>query len=157
MIGKPPVQVITGPTAVGKTGVALKLAQDLDGEIVSVDSRQIYKELSIGSAKPSPHELTQIPHHFINELNLGEPYSAGLFARQAVKRISEIFARGKVPIVAGGATLYLHALVYGLSPSIPSDPKVRTAIEQRLAKLGEDHLYEELSLIDPQSDDTMDP
>ena len=153
----PPVPVITGPTGIGKTAISLKIAQGLDGEIVSVDSRQIYKELSIGAAKPTHHELNLVPHHFINELNLGQPYSAGLFARQAAKRIDEIFARNKIPIVVGGATLYLHALVYGLSPSIPSDSGVRTHIEKRLAQLGKNALYQELSQIDPLSARTMDP
>ena len=129
----------------------------MGGEIISADSRQIYKELTIGSAKPTVEELAQVPHHFINELNLGEPYSAGLFAEQASERIDEVFARGRVPVVVGGSTLYLHALVHGLSPTVPSDPDVRTNIEKRLEEVGKDALYEELSRIDPQSASAMDP
>lgn len=152
-----PIHVITGPTATGKTALGLRLAQDLGGEIISADSRQIYKELTIGSAKPTVNELAQVPHHFINELNLGEPYSAGLFAEQASVRIDEVLARGRVPVVVGGSTLYLHALIHGLSPTVPCDPVVRTNIEKRLEELGKEALYEELSRIDPQSASTMDP
>ncbi len=151
-----PIHVITGPTATGKTALGLRLAQALDGEIISADSRQIYKELTIGSAKPTVNELAQVPHHFVNELNLGEPYSAGLFAEQASVRIDKVLARDRVPIVVGGSTLYLHALVHGLSPAVPSDPVVRTNIEKRLEELGKEALYEELSEIDPQSASTMD-
>ncbi len=152
-----PVHVITGPTATGKTALGLRLAQALGGEIISADSRQIYKELTIGSAKPTVDELAQVPHHFINELNLGEPYSAGLFAEQASVRIDEVLARGRVPVVVGGSTLYLHALVHGLSPTVPSDPVVRTNIEKRLEELGKEVLYGELLRIDPPSASTMDP
>ncbi|MXW13667.1 MAG: tRNA (adenosine(37)-N6)-dimethylallyltransferase MiaA [Rhodothermaceae bacterium] len=152
-----PIHVITGTTATGKTALGLRLAQALDGEIISADSRQIYKELTIGSAKPTIDELAQVPHHFVNELNLGEPYSAGSFAEQASVRIDEVLARGHVPVVVGGSTLYLHALVHGLSPTAPSDPDVRTNIEKRLEELGKDALYKELSRIDPQSASTMDP
>ena len=152
-----PIHVITGPTASGKSALGLQLAQALDGEIISADSRQIYKELSIGSAKPTIHDLERVPHHFIDELNLGEPYSAGLFAEQASERIHQILARGQTPIVVGGSTLYLHALVHGLSPLPPSDSVVRGAIEKRLAEIGKDALYEELSRVDSRSANTMDP
>ena len=152
-----PIQVITGPTSTGKTALGLRLAQALGGEIVSADSRQIYRELTVGSAKPSADELALVPHHFVDELNLGQPYSAGLFSEQASIRIDQILARGRVPVVVGGSTLYLHALVHGLSPSVPSDPTVRANIEKRLAELGKNALYNELTRIDPQLAKTMDP
>ena len=152
-----PIRAIVGPTAVGKTALGIKLAQVLDGEIISADSRQIYNELSIGSAKPTAQELTLVPHHFINELSLGEYYSAGLFAEQATARIGEILERNRVPIIVGGSTLYLHALIHGLSPLIPSDMDVRTSLGNRLADLGKDALYEELCRIDPDSASKMDP
>ncbi|MCY4170485.1 MAG: tRNA (adenosine(37)-N6)-dimethylallyltransferase MiaA [Bacteroidetes bacterium] len=147
---------MVGPTAIGKSNIGLKLAKDFGGEIISADSRQIYKELSIGAAKPSQKDLNQVTHHFIDELNLGEPYSAGLFATQALNRIEEIFSCGRNPIVVGGSTLYLHALVHGLSPSPPSDPSIRTKIENRLKQIGKDALYEELLNVDPESALTMD-
>ena len=152
-----PIRAIVGPTAVGKTALGIKLAQVLDGEIISADSRQIYKELSIGSAKPTSQELALVPHHFIDELRLGEYYSAGLFSEQATARIGEILGRNRVPIIVGGSTLYLHALIHGLSPLIPSDKGVRASIEKRLADLGKEALYEELRRIDPDSANTMDP
>ena len=137
--------------------MGLRLAQVLDGEIISADSRQIYKELSIGAAKPAACDLEKVPHHFINELNLGELYSAGLFAKQASERIHQVLSRGRTPVVVGGSTLYLHALVHGLSPSPPPDPAVRATIEKRLEKIGREALYEELSKVDPQSASKMDP
>ncbi len=137
--------------------MGLKLAQVLGGEILSVDSRQIYRELSIGSAKPAANELASVPHHFVNELDLGMPYSAGLFADQALTRIKDILRRGRVPIVVGGSTLYLNALVHGLSPSVPSDPTVRANIEKQLTKVGKNALFDELSRVDPQLASTMDP
>lgn len=152
-----PIHAIVGPTAVGKTALGIKLAQVLGGEIISADSRQIFKELSIGSAKPTAQELVLVPHHFIDELRLGEYYSAGLFAEQATARIGEILERDRVPIIVGGSTLYLHALIHGLSPFIPSDMEVRTSIEMRLADIGKEALYEELRRIDPGSASTMDP
>lgn len=152
-----PIRAIVGPTAVGKTALGIKLAQALDGEIISADSRQIYKELCIGSAKPTAKELALVPHHFVDELRLGEYYSAGLFAEQATARIGEILKRNRVPIIVGGSTLYLHALIHGLSPLIPSDAGVRSSIEKRLADLGKEALYAELCRIDPDSANTMDP
>ena len=151
-----PIRAIVGPTAVGKTALGIRLAQALDGEIISADSRQIYKELCIGSAKPTAKELALVPHHFIDELRLGEYYSAGLFAEQATARIGEILERNRVPIIVGGSTLYLHALIHGLSPLIPSDAVVRRSIEKRLADLGKEALYAELCRIDPDSANTMD-
>jgi len=157
MAKHPRIHVIAGPTAIGKSTIGLKLAHTLGGEIISADSRQIYKELSIGAAKPTIKELQQLRHHFIDELNLGEPYSAGLFATQATERIGQILRQGRIPIVVGGSTLYLHALVHGLSPSPPSDPTIRATIEKRLAQIGKEALYEELVKIDPQTAHTMDP
>ena len=151
-----PIHVITGPTGIGKSSIGIALAEILSGEIVSADSRQIYKELTIGAAKPSKSDLARIPHHFIDELNLGQPYSAGLFAQQASTRIGQILSRGRIPIVVGGSTLYLHALTHGLSPSPPSDPAVRIALEKRLAKIGKDALYDQLVSVDPLSASTMD-
>ena len=151
-----PVRVITGPTAVGKTAIGIELAEHIGGEIVSADSRQVYRELTIGSAKPTADELSRVPHHFINELRLGEHFSAGMFARQAQQRIADIRGRGRAPIVVGGATLYLHALIHGLSPSVPADSAVRAALEARLETDGPENLYRELLRVDPRAASTMD-
>ena len=151
-----PFPILTGPTGVGKTALSLSIAERLGAEIISADSRQIYRELTIGAAKPGPDILASIRHHFINELSLGEPYSAGAFAAQVNARIPEILARGRVPFIVGGSTLYLHALQFGLAPAPPSDPQARHLLEERLSKEGADALYGELQRVDPASAATLD-
>ncbi|PSQ65030.1 MAG: tRNA (adenosine(37)-N6)-dimethylallyltransferase MiaA, partial [Bacteroidetes bacterium QH_1_61_8] len=108
-----PVLTIAGPTAVGKTDLSLSVAEELNAEVVSADSRQVYEELTIGTAKPSPEALDRVPHHFIGERTLQEPFSAGTYAEEANQRIRDILDRNRSPLVVGGATLYLHALQYG--------------------------------------------
>lgn len=152
-----PFILLTGPTAVGKTALSLALAERLEAEIISADSRQIYRELSIGTAKPSADELAMAPHHFINERSLNEPFSAGAFARAAAERIDGIVRRGKVPLVVGGSTLYLHALQFGIADIPAIDPSVRTDIEARLQQEGAEALYQELRSIDPTYAQTLDP
>ncbi|MDE2834556.1 MAG: tRNA (adenosine(37)-N6)-dimethylallyltransferase MiaA [Bacteroidota bacterium] len=155
--GTPRIRVIAGPTAVGKTSYSLLLAARRPAEIISADSRQIYRQLTIGTAKPSPAELASVPHHFIDELDVGAPFSAGMFVDQANNRIAAILSRGHEPIVVGGATLYLRALIHGLSPVVPSDPTTRAEIEAQLAADGPQQLYQELLEVDPNAASTMDP
>ena len=152
-----PFLVLTGPTAVGKTTLSLDIAERLGAEIISVDSRQIYRELTIGTAKPGAEELARVPHHFIDELDLGSPFSAGAFARQAYARIRDILSRGRVPLMVGGSTLYLHALQFGLAdiPPVPSD--VRARLEERILKEGAEVLFAELQQRDPVTVATLDP
>ena len=152
----PPFPVLTGPTAAGKTDLSLRLAQALDAEIVSADSRQVYRELTIGTAKPEADVLAQVRHHFIDELDLGEPFSAGQFAQEAEARIREILERGRLPLVVGGSALYLQALIYGLADVPPVPPAMRTSVEARLACEGAEALYRELKHVDPASARTMD-
>lgn len=149
---------ITGPTAVGKTTLSLTLADTLDAEIISADSRQVYRELTIGTAKPSPEEQQQAPHHFIDERSVFDtPFSAGAFADEANQRIREILARGRRPLIVGGSTLYIHALQFGLAdvPDVSQD--VRAHIEDRLEREGAEALYAELQEVDPQQANRMDP
>ncbi|MFK7843897.1 MAG: tRNA (adenosine(37)-N6)-dimethylallyltransferase MiaA [Rhodothermales bacterium] len=153
----PPIIAITGPTGVGKTTLSLALAKLLKGEIVSVDSRQIYKELNIGTAKPSPEELAEVPHHFISESSIQDPISSGQFAGLAEIRINEILQQGKVPILVGGSTLYLHALQHGMADIPEVDPEIRNSLEERLKKEGGEKLYQELIDVDPVVAGTMDP
>jgi len=153
----PPILTITGPTAVGKTELSLDLAERLGAEIVSVDSRQVYKELTIGTAKPSPEALDQVPHHFIGERSVRDPFSAGAYAEAANERIRAILDRGKRPLVVGGATLYLHALQYGLADIPDVDDEVRARLEERLEREGKKALYEELQEVDPKQAAEMDP
>lgn len=152
-----PFLTLTGPTAVGKTELSLELAEELNAEIVSADSRQVYRELTIGTAKPDIEAREQIPHHFIGERTLHEPFSAGTYAKEANERIRSILERGRHPLIVGGATLYLHALQYGLADIPDVEDHVREWLEQRLETEGQDALYEELQEVDPQQADNTDP
>jgi tRNA dimethylallyltransferase len=142
---------------VGKTTLSLKVAERLDAEIVSVDSRQVYEELTIGTAKPSPEAREHVPHHFIGERTLHEPLSAGEYADLANERIRRILDRGRCPLIVGGATLYLHALQYGLADIPDVDEAVRARLEARLEEEGKEALYEELQEVDPEQAAEMDP
>lgn len=151
-----PIPVIIGPTSVGKTELSINLSALLECEIVSADSRQIYRELNIGVAKPGRDALERIPHHFINERSLEEPFSAGMFMTEALDRIADILDRGRIPLVTGGSTLYIRALEHGLAdiPDIP--PSVRADIMKRLDQEGPEALYEVLRQVDPRAAATMD-
>lgn len=152
-----PILTITGPTAVGKTALSLEVAEVLDAEIVSADSRQVYQELTIGTAKPSLEARERVPHHFIGERSLHEPFSAGTYADEANRRIRDILDRGRRPLVVGGATLYLHALQYGLADIPDVDDDVRERLEDRLEREGKEALYEELQEVDPNQAENTDP
>ena len=154
---KHPILTLTGPTAVGKTELSLAVADELNAEIVSVDSRQVYEELTIGTAKPSASAREQVPHHFIGERSLHEPFSAGAYADAANERIRGILSRGRRPLVVGGATLYLHALQYGLADIPDVGSTVRERLEERLEAEGKQALYEELKDVDPKQAADMDP
>lgn len=151
-----PILTITGPTGVGKTDLSLNVAEAIDAEIVSVDSRQVYEELTIGTAKPSPEALARIPHHFIGERSLHEPFSAGAYAEAANERIRSLHERGCRVLIVGGATLYLHALQYGLADIPDVDDDIRARLEKRLDDEGKEALYEELQEVDPKQADEMD-
>ena len=151
------IQIITGPTAVGKTSVSLDVAQTVGGEIVSSDSRQIFRQLSIGTSKPSPEELKRVKHHLIDELDVKEPYSAGIFTQMAESRISDILSRGLVPLVTGGSTLYLNALIFGLANIPQVDGQIRQQLNERKENEGSEILFEELAAVDPSFASTLDP
>ena len=118
---------LTGATAVGKTQVGLALAERLEAEIISLDSMAIYRGMDIGTAKPSPAQQAQVPHHLIDIMEADELYSACLFAERARQVVVAIEGRGRVPIVVGGSGLYLRALLQGIGPLPPSRPPVRRA------------------------------
>lgn len=151
-----PILLLTGPTSVGKTALSLALAAELDAEIISADSRQVYIGMDIGTAKPSAEERAQVNHHLIDERRIDEPYSAGLFLEEASERISSIEQRGRTPLVVGGSTLYVHALQHGLAnvPQIPHE--VRASVQWDLECLGPDTLFAELIKVDPRAADRMD-
>src|SRR3954465_4939837 len=131
-----PVLAIVGPTATGKSALAMALAERLDGEIVSADALQVYRGFDIGTAKPGLEERARVAHHLIDILDPHERYSAGEFARRARGVIAEIEGRGRVPLVVGGSGLYLRALCDGLSPVPPGDPEVRRKLRERLEAEG---------------------
>ena len=116
--GKPRLIVITGPTATGKSGTAVRLAKETGGEIISADSIQVYRGMDIGSAKIREEECGGVPHHLIDILDPTEEYSAALFSRMAAEAIGDITARGKIPIVCGGTGFYIQALLYGIDAGI---------------------------------------
>ncbi len=153
---KQPVHVILGPTASGKSALAHALAKKIGAEIISADSRQIYRELDIGSAKPSPESLRDVHHHFINEKNIGEPFTAGDFALEARERIQQIHRRGIPAVVTGGSTLYLQGLLEGFAELPPGNPEIRKKLLQELESIGKEELYKKLLQKDPQQAATLD-
>ncbi len=146
---RPVLLAVAGPTAVGKTALTVALAQELKTEIISADSRQFFREMTIGTAKPTPAEMQGVPHHFINSHSIESDYSAGRFAAEAEARLVELFRRHAVVIVTGGSGLYLQALTDGLDelPAVP--PAVRQQLLHELATRGLPALAAELALTDP--------
>ncbi|MGD9488129.1 MAG: tRNA (adenosine(37)-N6)-dimethylallyltransferase MiaA [Calditrichaceae bacterium] len=143
------VPFIVGPTGVGKTGLSVLLADRLPVEIVSADSRQIYRYMNIGTAKPGEDILKRIPHHFIDTLDPEDYYSSGMYSDEARKVIDEIFDRGKLPVVVGGSGFYINSLMDGICKLDARDEKVRVSLRHRIMQEGVHALYEELAGIDP--------
>lgn len=143
--------ILAGPTASGKTELAAALARELDGEVVSADSRQVYRLLDAATAKPSAALRAEVPHHLIDCADPSEVYDAARFAREAAAAIAAIRSRGKTPIVCGGTGLYLRALLEGLSPLPPRDPAVRAEFEALAQKEGREALHARLARVDPKA------
>jgi len=144
------VPILVGPTAVGKTSVSIELARRLSAEIISADSRQVYKHLNIGTATPTDEQLDAVPHHFVNELAITEPFTAGRFAGEARIRIREIFERKRTPLVVGGAGLYIKALTEGLFDEPSRDDTVREALYRQVEQQGVEAVYERFRRLDPE-------
>ncbi len=151
-----PIPFIVGPTAVGKTDLSVALAERLGAEIISADSRQVYRELSVGTAKPTPDEQRGVVHHFVDEVNLPNVVSAGWFERQANERIARILDRGKPVVVVGGSTLYIHALTVGLPKVPPIEPGFVEELNAEVAAGKAPELYAELVSKDPTFAATLD-
>ncbi len=151
-----PLIVLSGPTASGKSGLALSLAREFPLEIVNADSLQVYRYLDIGTAKPSAADRREVPHHLVDVADPDEPYDAGRYIREAEEAIAGIRGRGKVPIVVGGTGMYIRALLRGLDP-LPSDPRVREELARRWKSEGGAALHAELSRIDPESAGKIHP
>ncbi len=149
--------VICGPTGIGKTGFAIKLANLFDGEIVGADSMQVYKKMNIGTATPDAEEQAMAVHHLINVVEPDEDFDAGKYIKSADKAISDIVSRNKLPIVAGGTGLYIRALLYGLFKSREADLDIVLKLTQELDELGSDSLYEKLKKIDPAIAEKLHP
>lgn len=152
-----PVLAIVGPTAAGKSELAMELARRFDGEIVNGDAFQVYRGLDIGTAKPSPAMRAEIPHHLVDVLDPEEPCSAGEFARRARRAIREIGERNRTALVVGGSGLYLRALFEGLSPLPRSRPEIRQGLEARVEAGELDQLYLELRQCDPETASRLAP
>ncbi|MDW7982611.1 MAG: tRNA (adenosine(37)-N6)-dimethylallyltransferase MiaA [Thermomicrobium sp.] len=147
-----PVIAVVGPTTVGKTATAIRLALEFDGEVVSADSRYLYRGMDIGTDKPSLDERRGVPHHLIDVADPRDDYSLALFQRDARAAIEAIHARGKLPIVAGGTPLYLRALLEGWRiPPAPPNPELRALLELRVRTEGPHVLHQELARIDPRA------
>ncbi|OQX19933.1 MAG: tRNA (adenosine(37)-N6)-dimethylallyltransferase MiaA [Desulfobulbaceae bacterium A2] len=150
--GRPgPIVVLVGPTAVGKTEISLRLAREFNCEIVSVDSMQVYRLMDIGTAKPSPAERGDIPHHLLDVVFPDQDYDAGRFAREAQAACEDIRRRGAIPLLTGGTGLYLRAWREGLVSTPPLDPAFRRELRQQLAEGRQGELFEELCCADPQT------
>ena len=155
---KPKVVVICGPTASGKTALSIKLAQRINGEIISSDSMQIYKDMDIGTAKPTKEEMQGIKHYLIDFVEPNQRYSVAEFKKDAESAIEEILAEGKVPIVVGGTGLYVDSLIYGIEyQDIKLDEKYRKELENRVKEKGLDVLYNEAKELDPQAIEKISP
>ena len=153
---RPALLAVAGPTAVGKTALTVALARQLGTEIISADSRQFFRELSIGTAKPTPAEMQGVGHHFINSHSITQEYSAGRFAADATALLAQLFEKQKVVIVTGGSGLYLQALTDGLDelPAVP--PAVRRQLLLELAETGLPPLVAELAQADPVAHARLD-
>jgi len=157
MANLPDAIVLMGPTASGKTDLAIKLCQHLPCDIISVDSALVYKGMDIGTAKPTEEELAQAPHRLINILDPLEVYSAADFCRDAFEQIKQIQSKGRIPLLVGGTMLYFKSLLEGISPLPAADEQVRSEIEAQAKKLGWQVLHDELLTVDPVSAERIHP
>lgn len=154
---KPPIILIVGPTAVGKTELAICLAERLHGEIVSADSRLFYRGMDIGTAKPSQAETTRVPHHLIDIVNPDETLSLAVFQEMAREVIAQIHSRGKLPFLVGGTGQYVRAVTEGWTPpAVQPDARLRNVLETLQEQRSEEWLYEKLKILDPVAASAID-
>ena len=145
-----PLIVIEGPTASGKTALAIELARRLDTEIISADSRQVYRHMDIGTAKPSSSELEAVPHHLISIIEPSQSYNVGLFCEDAGKVVERLHSQGRIPLVCGGTGMYVAGLLKGIFPQPEIPAQIRHNIRQRMAAEGPERMYGELREADPE-------
>lgn len=149
---------VVGPTGTGKSRLAIQLAQAFDGEIVSADSRQVFRHMDIGTAKPSKRELSAVPHHLIDIINPDEDFSLAQYQRLAYEAIDGIQQRNKLPLLAGGSGLYVWSVLEGWGiPQVPPDAELRRSLEAKAARLGSEAVYRELVKVDAEAAQRIDP
>jgi tRNA dimethylallyltransferase len=148
---------VVGPTATGKSSLAIKLAEKFGGEVVGADSRQVYRYMDIGTAKLSPEELSRVKHHLVDVIDPDSDFSLAEYQRMAYRAIDDIHSRGKLPVVAGGSGLYVWAVLEGwVIPEVPPDAGLRRSLEGRAANGEADKIYRELAEIDPEAAERID-
>jgi tRNA dimethylallyltransferase len=153
-----PLFAIVGPTATGKSSLALELCQTLNGEIISADSRQVYRYMDIGTAKPTKEEQAVLPHHLIDVINPDDDFSLALYQSRALEAVQDIQRRRRTAFLVGGSGLYVWALLEGWRiPSVPPDPALRRELEAKARAEGGEVLYEKLKEIDPAAAERIDP
>ena len=154
---KPPLVLIIGPTAVGKTELAIQLAEQLNGEIISADSRLFYRGMDIGTAKPSPDEMARVPHHLIDIVNPDETLSLAVFQQKARELISEAYTRNHLPFLVGGTGQYIRAVTEGWTPpEVTPNEKMRVVLEKLKEEKGIEWLHDRLRILDPESAEKID-
>ena len=154
---EPPVICLMGPTASGKTALAMALYDALPCEIISVDSALVYKDMDIGTAKPTKEELAKYPHLLIDLIDPVESYSAADFCQDALREIARIRSEGKIPLLVGGTMMYFKSLIEGISPLPAASPEVRAVIEQEANEHGWQYMHEQLAKVDPVSAERIHP
>lgn len=152
---KPLLIVLAGPTAVGKTKLSIELAKNKNSSIFSCDSRQFYREMSIGTAKPSLDELNEVPHYFINNKSIEEAYSAGDYEKEIINQLENYFKNKKIAFLVGGSGMYIDAVCKGLD-NLPKDLAVRNRLNLELKENGIEYLQENLKILDPKQYGIMD-
>ncbi|MFC1975158.1 tRNA (adenosine(37)-N6)-dimethylallyltransferase MiaA [Chloroflexota bacterium] len=158
MTDNPPLIAIVGPTAAGKTALSLHLAQDFDGEIISADSRQIYRGLDIGTDKPTPEQLALAPHHLVDVVDPGDVLTLADFQEQTYATINAIHARDRLPLLVGGTGQWVWAVIEGWGiPRVPPDPVLRAELEVEAKAIGPEAFHAQLAAVDPQAAQKLDP
>lgn len=157
MVSRPPLLVLVGPTGVGKTAVAVRLAREIAMEVIGADSRQVYRGMDIGAGKPTAADRAAVPHHLIDVVNPDERYHAARFRADALAAIAAVRGRGRLPVVVGGTGLYVRALLRGLAPAPPADPTLRATLEGFAAEHGAPGLHARLAVVAPAAARRLHP
>ena len=157
MVKGAPLLVICGPTGVGKTAAAVHLAGRLGTEVVSADSRQVYRGMDVATGKPTAAERAAVPHHLLDLIDPDQRYHAARFRKEAIECIDAIRSRGRLPVVVGGTGLYIRALLRGLDPAPPADPDLRARLEAEAARKGVPELHARLAALDPDAARRLHP